>query len=134
MNAADNKRRLQHVFAETANGNGRPFIDCLSDDVRWTIIGSTAWSRTYEGKADVIGNLLKPLGAQLGNRNVIVPLRFIAEDDLVVVEAQGRNTTQAGTPYHNSYCWVCRMSGGRIVEMTEYADTQLIDCVLQSPG
>lgn len=53
MSEADNRAFLQGVFAETAKGNGRPFIDALADDVRWTIIGQTAWSRTYEGKRAV---------------------------------------------------------------------------------
>jgi len=37
---------MQHAFDELATGNGRAFMDRLDDDVRWTIIGSTAWSRT----------------------------------------------------------------------------------------
>ncbi|SIS16050.1 hypothetical protein SAMN05421833_13296 [Microbispora rosea] len=53
VSEADNRAFLQGVFAETAKGNGRPFIDALADDVRWTIIGQTAWSRTYEGKRAV---------------------------------------------------------------------------------
>jgi uncharacterized protein len=46
----DAKGVLEHAFAETAKGNGRPFIDMLANDVKWEIIGSTDWSRTFHGK------------------------------------------------------------------------------------
>lgn len=133
MTAAQNKQLLQNVFAETAKGNGRPFVQALADEVSWTIIGSTAWSKTYRGKQAVIRELLGPLNAQLANGNRISAQRFIAEDDCVVVEARGHNVTKAGEPYQNSYCWVFRLVDGRVVELTEYADTALIDAVLQPP-
>jgi uncharacterized protein len=58
MTPDENKALLKRVFDETARGNGRPFVDMLADDVRWTIIGSTAWSRTYTGKHAVLSELL----------------------------------------------------------------------------
>lgn len=134
MSAAANKDLLRHAFTEVAKGNSRPFLELLADDVRWTIIGSTAWSRTYEGKEAVLTELLAPLNAQLHGRNIISAHRFIAEDDLVVVEGRGRNTTTDGVRYHNSYCWVCRVAGGKVHELTEYADTQLIATALRAPN
>jgi ketosteroid isomerase-like protein len=131
--ASYNKALLQSVFAETAKGNGRPVVDLLSDDVRWTIIGTTAWSRTYSGKHAVVKELLGPLSAQLGASNVITAKRFIAEDDLAVVEGEGHNHTASGKPYANSYCWVFRFREGRVIELTEYTDTALIDSTLEAP-
>lgn len=134
MNTAHNKLVLQEVFAETAKGNGRPFVAAMADDVTWTVIGSTQWSKTYRGKKAVITELLGPLNAQLANGNTITAHRFIAEDDHVVVEGRGHNTTKAGKPYANIYCWVFRMRGGRVVEIVEYTDTALIDSALQPPS
>lgn len=94
--------------------------------MRWTIIGSTPWSRTYEGKRPVLHELLRPLGRQLGGPSIIKANRFIAEGDHVVVQATGHNCMASGTPYENSYCWVIRMQEGKLAELTEYADTQLI--------
>jgi ketosteroid isomerase-like protein len=133
VGAAENKTLMRHLFTEVAKGNSRPFVDALADDVRWTIIGSTAWSGTYSGKEAVLADLLRPVNGQLMGRNIIAANRFVAEDDLVVVEAQGRNTTKAGVRYHNAYCWVCRLTDGKLVELTEYADTQLIASALRAP-
>ncbi|MBN6053075.1 nuclear transport factor 2 family protein, partial [Nonomuraea sp. RK-328] len=124
MTAEENKKLLQHVFAETARGNGRPFVDALADDVRWTIIGSTAWSRTYQGRRAVLDELLGPLAAQLAGPNLVSAERFVAEGDLVVVEGRNHSTTRTGRAYPNRYCWVITLRAGRIIEITEYTDTQ----------
>ncbi|MFF4774699.1 nuclear transport factor 2 family protein [Microtetraspora fusca] len=133
MSEVDNKAFLQGVFAETAKGNGRPFIDALADDVRWTIIGRTAWSRTYEGKRAVLDELLRPLSEQLGGRNVVSAERFVADDDVVVVEGRNHSVTTSGRDYPNRYCWIFVMHDGKVAEITEYTDTQLIAEVLAAP-
>lgn len=133
MGTAENKELLRHAFTEVAKGDSGPFLELLAEDVRWTIIGTTAWSRTYEGKQSVLEDLLRPLAKQLRGRNIIAAHRYIAEDDLVVVEGRGRNSTLDGVRYHNQYCWVFRLADGRVRELTEYADTQLIASVLQAP-
>jgi uncharacterized protein len=133
MAAAENKQLLRHVFTEVAKGDSRPFIELLADDVRWTIIGSTAWSGTYEGKQAVIDDLLRPLSGQIRGRNIIAAHRFVAEDDVVVVEGRGRNSTTDGVRYHNEYCWVFQLVDGRVRELTEYSDTQLMASALQAP-
>jgi ketosteroid isomerase-like protein len=133
MAAAENKELLRHAFTEISKGDGEPFLDLLADDVRWTIIGTTAWSGTYEGKRAVLDDLLRPLSRQLRGRNIIAAERFIAEGELVVVEGRGRNSTVDGVRYHNQYCWVFRLVDGRVRELTEYSDTQLIATALQAP-
>ncbi|NUW37241.1 nuclear transport factor 2 family protein [Nonomuraea sp. SMC257] len=134
MSEDDNKVFLQAVFAETAKGDGRLFVDALADDVRWTIIGRTAWSRTYEGKRAVLEELLRPLSEQLGGRNVVSAERFLAEGDVVVVEGRNHSVTASGRDYPNRYCWIFVMRDGRIAEITEYTDTQLIAEVLAPPS
>lgn len=133
MSPAENKLLMQRLFTEWAKGDPRPFLGAMADDVRWTITGNTAWSGTYDGKVAVLGELLTPLSEQLRGRSIILAQRFIAEDDLVVVEAQGRNSTKDGMRYHNAYCFVCRLRDGQLVELTEYADTQLVATALRAP-
>ncbi|MGN9840752.1 nuclear transport factor 2 family protein [Nonomuraea sp. H19] len=134
MTQADNKALLQQVFAETAKGNGRPFVEALAEDVRWTIIGGTAWSRTYEGKRAVLDELLGPLAEQFAGPNLVSAERFIAEGDLIVVEGRNHSVTKAGPAYPNRYCWVFVMRNGKVADITEYTDTQLITEVLSPPG
>lgn len=130
MSTIDNKRRMQQIFAQLAEGNGKPLIDGLADDVSWTLIGTNSWSGTYRGKQAVRTELFAPLFAQFADRYTNTAHRFIAEDDLVVVECRGRVTTTSGRPYENTYCWVCRFADGLIREVTEYMDTELVATAL----
>jgi ketosteroid isomerase-like protein len=33
----------------------------------------------------------------------------------------------------NTYCWVFRFGGDKVIELIEYADTALMECALQAP-
>ena len=130
MSAAENKPLLQNIFSELSKGIGVPFVESLADDICWTIIGSTKWSGTYRGKQAVLNELLKPLFSQFADQYTNTAHRFIAEDDYVVVECRGRVTTKSGAPYNNTYCWICRVADGKLQELTEYLDTELVTAAL----
>ena len=130
MSATENKQLLQNICSELSKGNGKPFVESLADDFCWTIIGSTKWSGTYRGKQAVLSELLRPLFAQFADQYTNTAHRFIAEDDYVVVECRGRVTTKSGAPYNNTYCWICRVADGKLQELTEYLDTELVKAAL----
>jgi len=134
MSAAENKRLLQDIFTELAKGNSRPLIESMADDVRWTVTGQTKWSKTYEGKEAILGELFGALRSRIDGRTKTIAHRFIAEDDHVVVEARGDNRTRSGMPYNNSYCFVIRLEDGKVKELTEYMDTELVTAALGEEG
>jgi ketosteroid isomerase-like protein len=133
MNAASNKQIMQDLFSELAKGNGKPFVDNLADDFCWTITGTTKWSKTYRGKQSVLAELFAPLFSQFADQYTNTAHRFIAEDDYVVVECRGQVMTKKGVSYNNSYCYVCRLAEGRLKELTEYFDTELVTAALDGP-
>jgi ketosteroid isomerase-like protein len=133
MEAIDNKRTMTAVFAELERGNVLPFREALAEDCVWHMIGTTPWSGTYRGKTTILGKLLQPLRQQFADQYTNSASRIVAEGDVVVVECRGRVTTRTGKPYRNTYCWVCRMDGGKVKELTEYMDTQLVAEVLEPP-
>lgn len=130
MTAAENKQLLKTAFDAWATGDIRPLLDAMADDVVWTVSGHNSWAGSFRGKDAVRRDLLGPLGAQFADTYTSTASRFVAEDDVVVVEAQGRVTTKAGPRYDNKYCFVFRLGDGRIREITEYMDTQLVAEVL----
>jgi ketosteroid isomerase-like protein len=132
--AAANKAQIVHVFAQLETGNPRPFIDALDDEVAWTVVGSTPWSRTYRGKQEVIAHLLRPLRDRLIAPVKVTRRRILADEDCVVVEATGEARTKEGHPYNNTYCWIFRIEGGRVREITEHLDTALVARVLGTPA
>ena len=128
-----NKQLMQSIFAELAKGNGKPFVAAMADDFSWIIPGHSTWSRTWRGKQAVMDELMRPLFARFANTYTNEATRFIAEDDFVVVECRGKVTTRSGKPYDNHYCYVCRLAGGQLRELTEYMDTELATSALGAP-
>jgi uncharacterized protein len=127
------KKRLEYVFAETAKGNGQPFLEALADNAEWMIIGSTGWSKTYRGKPQIMSDLIAPLRRVLAPPRKSHALYMIAEGNVVAVQGQGENVTRDGRRYDNTYCWIFAFRDGQIAAVTEYADTELMRSVLGEP-
>jgi uncharacterized protein len=125
------KRLLQTIFAGLATGDSRAFVDSMADDFCWTLTGTTNWSGTYRGKEAVMNELMRPLFANFETRYINTAQRFIAEGDWVVVECRGNVQTKRGKRYDNQYCWVCRVEDGKLKEVIEYMDTELVAAVLE---
>ena len=52
-----------------------------------------------------------------------------AEDDRVVIEARGEAQTKDGRPYNNSYCIVVTVRDGKVAQVREYLDSELVTAV-----
>jgi ketosteroid isomerase-like protein len=128
-----NRARVEHMFAETAKGNGLPFLESFSEDASWTLFGTTGWSKTYRGKASILSDLIGPLLRVLATPLRTRAHRIIAEGDMVVVEARGQNVTRDGKPYENDYCYVFEFRDGDVIALREYADTELFRTALGEP-
>ncbi len=126
MGAAENKEIIRNMFAELSKGNGEAFMNTMADNVRFTIIGSTKYSGTFNGKQELVSKLLGPLTAQLEGGLTITPDNLIAEDDYVAMQARGKSNTKAGGTYNNTYCQIFRLANGKVQEVTEYLDTELV--------
>jgi uncharacterized protein len=123
---------LEHAFRETAKANGRLFVDMLTDEVEWSIIGPTEWSEVFRRKSSVITNLLHPLAEQFEGPNTMEATRFIAEGNLVAVEGRNFSVTRRGRPIPTVLLDI-RNVGREGVRITEYCDTALVDRVLVRP-
>jgi ketosteroid isomerase-like protein len=131
LSAADNKRLLQHVYTEISKGNVEPLVESMADDIEWTIIGTTGLSGTFRGKQEVLEKLLGPLSSRLDGPVEFNFERFIAEGDHVVMQARGRAIATSGEPYNNTYCIVAMIVDGKVRQMTDYVDTELITKALR---
>ncbi len=124
MGIAENKEVVRQL--REAKGL-EPMLATMADDVRWTIIGTTKYSHVMNGKQEIIDKLLKPIFAQLESMGSNHIDNVIAEGDYVVLQqhASGRKT-KTGNPYNNTYCLVYKVIEGKIKEITEYLDTELV--------
>jgi len=133
MSTETNKQLVTAAFQALGRGDSRPYLDLLDDDFSFTITGHNPWSRTIRGKQAVRDQLYGPLFAQFADRYTAQLVNVMADGDMVIVEHHGCVTTKKGKLYNNEYCLVCRMEGGKLKSIKEYADSLLVDRVLDPP-
>lgn len=122
----DAKQRVRTIMDAMANGDLHPLFDAMSDHVTWRWMGVTKWSRTFEGKQEVVGELFAAAADALTDSFSVQLHNIVADGDHVVVEHTGRNSTPDGRQYENNYCWVLTFRHDLIREVREYMDTQLV--------
>lgn len=130
----NNRAIVTGIMAALSRGERQPFAGAMAEDFTWHMTGTTAWSGTFKGKAEVRQRLMAPLFAQFDSHYTNTPTRILADGDFVVVESRGHVTTKTGKPYANTYCMVIRLREGKMVELTEYLDTELVSSALEPPA
>lgn len=112
-------------FDKLCSGDFAGGFASLADDATWSIIGTTAMSKTYN-KQSMLSDLVPMLStfkepAQMGVDEII------AEGDRAVVLA---HVTGVGpyAPYsQDTYCFVLRTGDGKVREIVEYLDTAAVE-------
>ena len=126
MDATQRKAAISQGFKSLGEGNPEALLGLLDEQIEWTIIGNTKFSGVFKGKADVLERLLGPLGGLLDGHLHITVENIFAEGDCVAVQGHGASKTVTGGTYNNTYCWVYRWRGDKIVALTEYLDTEVV--------
>lgn len=78
-----NKEIIHEGFAKWANGTGN-FFDLLTDDVEWTIMGSSPVSKTYVSRKQFLEEVIEPLNARLSVKIVPRVRGIYADGDMVI--------------------------------------------------
>ena len=127
----ENKEIVQHIYEEVSKGNHQVFIDSVTDDFTFTLIGTTPFSGTYKGIQEMFEKSIGPVMSAIKTQPRLIIDKLIAEGDYVVVVDHGEGgVTKEGKDYNNTYCNVIRLQDGKIAEVTEYCDTALVNAVL----
>lgn len=127
---AKNKKLIQTAFDNWAKGRGN-FFDLLSDDVQWTIPGTSPYSKTYYGKKQFIAQAVTPLTIRLAKPITPRLRQLVAEGDTVVALWDGSSTAKDGRPYRNSYSWVMTLKNNRITHVVAFLDMAEYDRIIQ---
>lgn len=126
-----NKQVVRAAFDRWAAGGTRFFEEMLAPDVVWTIEGSGPSAGVFRSRREFVDRAVAPFAARL-SRGVIPTVRTIwSEGDEVAVHWDGEATAKDGQPYRNSYVWIFRMRGGKVVEATAFLDLAPYDDVLR---
>lgn len=126
MDAIKNKQAMQEIFSELSKGNNKALINAMSEEMCWNWMGTGHRAKSFVGKPAVVHELLAAAQTTIKQPSKAKVHRILADGDYVVVESTGQNTTTDGKEYNNIYCWVCRFKQGKLREINEYMDTQLV--------
>lgn len=123
----ENKAIVRAMFADPTSNKIEAYRAAMADDVEYRIMGKTRFSGTFKGWDAFMKQVVEPLATDLdeGGLNVVADNIF-ASEDWVVAQCRGLSKTRLGRRYDNDYCLLYRFDGGRIVEVREYLDTELV--------
>jgi uncharacterized protein len=116
MSAEANIENTKKAYAAFAAGDASAAMANMSDDIEWIVLGDSAVSGTYRGKAKV-----GEFWAAIAEKSfTTTPHRFLGDDDIVVVlthiSASGESAEQAD---------VLTYRDGKVVQFRSMNDTAL---------
>jgi uncharacterized protein len=129
VDASSHRERVEKAFRDWHDGTAY-ITDLLADDLRWTIVGRSEVSKTFEGKEAFVGEVLQPFGARFSQSRPFRPVAVrgvYADGDTVVVLWEGEGTRLDGKPYENTYAWFMRFRDGLVVEAIAFFDSIAFD-------
>ena len=119
-----NKRLITNLFADPGLPWFATLTPLLARDVVYHIAGSSHWSGTYRGRAQVIDEIFTPFSAALTGDLSLIADSIHGDADWVWVQARGFARTRHGRRYDNDYCLLFRIAHSAIAEVIIYHDTE----------
>ncbi len=117
---------VRAVFADLQTGGGRAFFNHVADDVDWTVQGTHPLAGHYRGKAAFLAGTFAKLARVLCDDAQLSVVNVMVSGDWAIVELRADATAKNGMRFDNSYCWLARFHGGKIVEVRAYLDSALV--------
>ncbi|NWK97906.1 hypothetical protein DM806_20040 [Sphingobium lactosutens] len=119
------KQRVRDFLRFLGHGDVDGLAQILSPDVQATATGTSFMSGTRG--YDEILSTAGTLGAITQNGIDFQIVSLTAEEDRVSAEVRGESTLTNGTPYNNEYHFLFTIRGDRIVKISEYFCTKLVE-------
>ena len=123
------KELVRELFKKWEGGDSAGFFAAVADEVVWTAIGHTPISGVSRSKAEYMKRTYLPLQGVFAGATSCKVRRLVGEGDVVVVEWHGETLLAKGGGYSNDYCWVVRVQGEKIAEVTGYFDTAAVNAL-----
>jgi uncharacterized protein len=118
--------QVRNMFKSLEAGNGNEFFTHVADNVDWTVEGTHPLAGNYHSKADFLANTFEKLAKVLPQGTRLQVQHVLVSGDWAAVELRSLASAQNGLRFDNRYCWVCRFSADKIVEVRAYLDSALV--------
>lgn len=130
---AHTRRYMSELFSSFALDNfGASFGAAVSDDLVWTVTGSSPIAGRYDSKQTYMKKVLQPLRDVLETLPVPIVDQILVDGDWTVVNwhsagVKGKN----GADYDMQYVWMMRLQGEKIVEVKGFYDGEKVSKVFE---
>ncbi|WP_114106157.1 nuclear transport factor 2 family protein [Hyphomonas sp. CACIAM 19H1] len=126
-----NRQFVTSAIERWAAGGSEFFNEVLSEDVVWTIEGSSQSSGIYRGRSDFVVRAVAPFAIRLSQPIRPVEWQIWADGDHVIINWKGKGVARDGAPYGNTYVWILRMENGKAAEVSAFLDLAPYEDVIQ---
>lgn len=116
---------MDRIVAGLHGGDFQPMVDALDDDVRYWILGTTPFSGTFTSKADYFAFAASTMDDKEGPFTGKVS-QLLIDGNRAVMLMDGHIGKKDGGEYANTYAMVFTFSNGKIIDVREYCDTDLM--------
>ncbi len=118
---------VRQWFDHIADGNVEAAFALCTDDVAYTLKGTTPVSGTYRGLNAIFKDFFGPWGKRIDGHITLSIDEMIGDGDRIAVLSRGSAMTTLGHRYDNEYAFVFGIRDGKIYEILEYLDTALVE-------
>jgi len=117
---------VRDIFKSLGAGDGSEFLYPRCRQRRLDGEGTHPLAGHYQSKADFLTHTFEKLAQVLPQGTQLQVQHALASGEWTVVEMRSLATAQSGMRFDNRYCWVCRFSADKIVEVRAYLDSVLV--------
>lgn len=121
---------VEELFDHLKTGEADEFFSKVSDEVKWTVMGTHPLAGTYHTKQDFVKATFERLNRVLKEGVVLKVKHILVIDSTAVVEMENLSTALNGKPFNNTYAWIVKFENDIIVEVRAYVDSALVQRVL----
>ena len=122
-----NLRAVREAFRRWSAGEGS-LSDLMTDDAVIVIPGTAPHCGTFS-KTVFARDVAAPFMARFSRPPAPRASRIWSDGNDIAVLAEAEGTRRDGKPYANSYVFILKMRGGRIVQTTEFLDMRAFNDV-----
>ena len=116
---------VRDAIAAISQSDAERLLSLFSDEMLFEMNGNTPFSGKRHGKSEFI-ELFAKVMAHLESGIPLTINNLIDAGDWIICETAGHATMKNGEAYENKYCMLWRLKNGRIIQLKEYNDSQLI--------
>lgn len=125
------KQDIRHLFAKQQTDNTDGFFARVREDVDWEVMGTHPYAGHYGSKSELLAKAVHPLARMLNEGIVLSVCDVYLDGNVAIIELMALSTAKNGTPYNNTYCWICTFDDdGMVCKVRAYLDSALLDAIV----